>query len=350
MMPADPTPSIDEILSRQAAGEALTRRDTRHLVEAVLDEAVTIERFGEWLTTTADRAPTAAEIAGVADALRARMRAIRAGHQVIGDTCGTGGDGSGTFNISTAAALVVAAAGLPVAKHGNRAVSSRTGSADVLERLGVEVAPPPAVAERCLTDVGIAFLFAPAHHPTLAKLRDLRRSIGRPTVFNLVGPLCNPAGATVQVIGVGRDDARWPVAEAAQLLGMQRAIVVRSEDGVDEVGLFTPTRVLDVSPAGILEATWSPEDFGVATRSPADHGPLLATDAEESAACIRSVLDGELGPRRDIVILNAAALLWAAGRAGDLTVAMHLATAAIDSGQARSVLERLQVASHASEI
>jgi anthranilate phosphoribosyltransferase len=348
-MTTDKNSFIDEMLSRQAAGEALTRGDARHLVEAVLDEAVTIERFGEWLTTTADRAPTAAEIAGVAEALRARMRPIRAVHQVMGDTCGTGGDGSGTFNISTAAALVVAAVGLPVAKHGNRAVSSRTGSADVLERLGVEVSPPPAVVERCLADVGIAFLFAPAHHPALARLRDLRRSIGRPTVFNLVGPLCNPAKATVQVIGVGRDDARWPVAEAAQLLGMQRAIVVRSEDGVDEVGLFAPTHVLDVSPQGIREAIWTPEDFGLVTRSVDDRAALLATDAEESAACIRSVLDGEPGPRRDIVVLNAAALLWAAGSVRDLPAAAREAMAAIDSDQARRVLERLLVASHASE-
>ena len=243
----------------------------------------------------------------------------------------------------------MAAAGLPVAKHGNRAVSSRTGSADVLEQLGVEVAPPPSVAERCLADVGIAFLFAPAHHPALAKLRDLRRSIGRPTVFNLVGPLCNPAGATVQVIGVGRDDARWPVAEAAHLLGLERALVVRSADGVDEVGLFTPTFVLDVSPAGIREATWAAEDFGLVTRSSAYRPALLATDATASAACIRSVLDSEPGPRREIVVLNAAALLWAAGLATDLREATQLATAAIDSGQARSVLERLQVASHASE-
>ncbi len=348
-MTTDKNSLIDEMLSRQAAGEALTRGDARHFVEAVLDEAVTIERFGEWLTTTADRAPTAAEIAGVADALRARMKAICAAHPVVGDTCGTGGDGSGTFNISTAAALVVAAAGLPVAKHGNRAVSSRTGSADVLERLGVEVSPPPAVVERCLADVGIAFLFAPAHHPALARLRDLRRSIGRPTVFNLVGPLCNPAGATVQVIGVGRDDARWPVAEAAQLLGMQRAIVVRSDDGVDEVGLFAPTRVLDVSPQGIREASWTPEDFGLVTRSFDDRAALLATDAEESATCIHSVLDGEPGPRRDIVVLNAAALLWAAGRAANHIEAARLAMAAIDSGQARRVLERLLVTSHASE-
>jgi anthranilate phosphoribosyltransferase len=348
-MSPDTNPLIDNAFSRWATAGHLTRGDARLVVEAVLDETLPLERFAEWLTATADRAPTAAEIAGVADALRGRMLPIRASHRVIGDTCGTGGDGSGTFNISTAAALVVAAAGLPVAKHGNRAVSSRTGSADVLEQLGVEVAPPPSVAERCLADVGIAFLFAPAHHPALAKLRDLRRSIGRPTVFNLVGPLCNPAGATVQVIGVGRDDARWPVAEAAHLLGLERALIVRSADGVDEVGLFTPTFVLDVSPAGIREATWAAEDFGLVTRSSADRPALLATDATASAACIRSVLDSEPGPRREIVVLNAAALLWAAGRATDLREATQLATAAIDSGQARSVLERLQVASHASE-
>jgi anthranilate phosphoribosyltransferase len=345
----DTNPLIDNAFSRWAAEGHLTRGDARLLVEAVLDETLPIERFAEWLTATADRAPTAAEIAGVADALRGRMLPIHAGQRVIGDTCGTGGDGSGTFNISTAAALVVAAAGVPVAKHGNRAVSSRTGSADVLEHLGVEVAPPPSVAERCLTDVGIAFLFAPAHHPALARLRDLRRSIGRPTVFNLVGPLCNPAGANVQVIGVGRDDARRPVAEAAHLLGMERAIVVRCADGVDEVGLFAPTFVLDVSPAGIREANWTTEDFGLTTRSSADRAALLAADATASAACIRSVLDSEPGPRREIVVLNAAALLWAAGRAGDLVEATQLAMAAIDSGQARSVLERLQVASHASE-
>ena len=348
-MPADTTPSIDDILSRQAAGSPLVRSDARLVVEAVLDETLSIEQFAKWLTATVDRAPTAAEIAGVADALRARMLPIRAVQRVIGDTCGTGGDGSGTFNISTAAALVVAAAGLPVAKHGNRAVSSRTGSADVLERFGVEVAPSPAVAERCLADVGIAFLFAPAHHPALAKLRDLRRAIGRPTVFNLVGPLCNPARATVQVIGVGRDDARRPVAEAARLLGIERAIVVRSADGVDEVGLFAPTHVLDVSPAGIHESIWKPDDFGLPTRSTADRTALLAADATESAACVRSVLESEPGPRREIVVLNAASLLWAAGRATDLKEAAHLAVAAIDSGQARSVLERLQVASHAGK-
>jgi anthranilate phosphoribosyltransferase len=347
-MAADRAPSPEDVLRRHASGDDLTRHDTRALVAAVLEGTLPIDRFGVWLASTADRVASAAEIAGVADALRSRMRPIHAPQPIVGDTCGTGGDGSGTFNISTAAAIVVAATGLPVAKHGNRAISSRTGSADVLERLGVEVAPPVSVAERCLADVGIVFLFAPAHHPALALLRDLRRSLGRPTVFNLVGPLCNPAGAGVQVIGVGRDDARRPVAEAAGMLGLQRAVVVRSEDGVDEVGLFAPTRVLDVSPAGMRETTWTPEDFGLSTAATDDRGRLLAADADESAACIRGVLDGEPGPRRDIVVLNAAALLWAAGRAGDLTKAAQLAMAAIDSGGARSVLERLRLASHAA--
>lgn len=348
-MPSDPHQTSDAILCRHAAGAALTRAESRLLVDAVLDDALSIDRFATWLAATADRAPSAAEIAGVADALRGRMRVITGPEKELGDTCGTGGDGSGTFNISTAAALVVAAAGLPVAKHGNRAVSSRTGSADVLECLGVCVTRPAAVAERCLAEIGIAFLFAPAHHPALAAVRDLRRSIGRPTVFNLVGPLCNPAGATVQVIGVGRDDARQPLAEAARLVGLERALVVRGADGVDEVSLFGPTRVLAVSPSGIHETTWTPEDFGITTAVDAAREHLLAADATTSAACIRSVLAGEPGPRRDIVILNAAALLWAAGRAASLAAAAGLAATAIDSGRARGVLERLRAASCGAE-
>lgn len=336
----------EDTLQRHDAGQAVGRAEARALVEAVLGDRLPLERFASWLRATADRPPTADEIAGVADALRGQMEAIDAGPQaVVGDTCGTGGDGSGSFNISTAAALVAAAAGLPIAKHGNRAVSSRTGSADVLEALGVAIDLPPAAAARCLRTIGITFCFAPAHHPALAKLRDLRRAIGRPTVFNLVGPLCNPARATVQVIGVGRADARIALAEAAQRLGLRRAVIVRCDDGVDEIGLTAPTRVLDVSPTGMREATWTPDDFGIAA-SAADLEQLAAADAAASAACIRSVLAGERGPRRDIVILNAAALLWAAGHAAALPEAAQQAAAAIDSGAAATVLDRLRVASH----
>jgi len=340
-------PSIDEALRTHATGAPLGRSAARLLVDAVLIGRLPIDSFAPWLTATADRAPSADEIAGVADALLARMHAIPSSQRMVGDTCGTGGDGSGTFNISTAAAVVAAAAGLPIAKHGNRAVSSRTGSADVLEALGVAADAPPAVAARCLAEIGIAFCFAPAHHPALATLRDLRRAIGRPTVFNLVGPLCNPARAQVQVIGVGRDDARRPLAEAAAMLGVARAIVVRCDDGVDEIGLSAPTRVLDVSPQGIREATWAPEDFGLATLPAESRDSLAAADAAASAACIRAVLAGEPGPRRDIVVMNAAALLWAAGRAADLPAAAGLAATAIDSGAARGVLDALRAASHA---
>jgi len=324
------------------------------MVEAVLADRFDIDRFGAWLETTASAPPTADEIAGVADALRGQMRQLprsAAGPAaIIGDTCGTGGDGSGSFNISTAAAIVVAAAGLPVAKHGNRAVSSRTGSADVLEALGVTIDVPPETAARCLADVGLCFCFAPAHHPTLARLGPLRRRIGRPTVFNLVGPLCNPAGAGVQVIGVGRPDAREALAAAAQLVGLARALVVSCDDGVDEIGLFAPTRVIDVSPAGVGRMAWTPEDFGLETAAESRRGELAAAGPVESAACILGVLDGQRGPRRDIVVLNAAALLWAAGLAPDLPGAATLAASAIDSGRARQTLDRLRAATaaHAS--
>ncbi|NDC63236.1 MAG: anthranilate phosphoribosyltransferase, partial [Planctomycetia bacterium] len=241
-----------------------------------------------------------------------------------------------------AAAIVVAAAGLPVAKHGNRAVSSRTGSADVLEALGVSVDAAPETASRCLAEVGLCFCFAPAHHPALAKVGPLRRRIGRPTVFNLVGPLCNPAGATVQVIGVGRRDAAEPLAEAARLAGLGRALVVSCDDGVDEVGLFAATRVTDVSPAGLERLTWTPEDFGLRTAAEPLRVELGAAGPAESAARILGVLAGETGPRRDIVVLNAAALIWAAGLAADLRAAAAMAAEAIDLGRARQTLDRLR--------
>jgi anthranilate phosphoribosyltransferase len=342
-------PSDEGRPAERATDRAATPRDdVRRMVDDVLSDRLDMERFAAWLERTASTPPTAGEIAGVADALRARMRRLPAGPAgggPIADTCGTGGDGSGSFNISTAAALVVAAAGLPVAKHGNRAVSSRTGSADVLESLGVTIDVPPETAARCLAEAGICFCFAPAHHPALAKLGPLRRRIGRPTVFNLVGPLCNPAGADVQVIGVGRADAREPLAEAARLVGLARALVVSCEDGVDEVGLFAATNVIDVSPAGLRRLTWTPEDFGMATARESLRGELQAAGPGESAACIRGVLAGERGPRRDIVVLNAAAVLWAAGRADGLPAAAGLAAAAIDSGRALDVLERLRRAS-----
>jgi anthranilate phosphoribosyltransferase len=330
------------------AGERRPAADVHRLVDAVLDGGVDLEGFGRWLVALADRGESAAEIAGVAAALRGRMLTVPVAEGiVVADTCGTGGDGSGSFNVSTAAALVVAAAGQPVAKHGNRAVSSRTGSADVLEWLGVRIDGAAAVAARCLRETGLCFCLAPVHHPAMARVGPLRRALGRPTVFNLVGPLCNPAGATVQVIGVGRAAAREPLAEAARLLGARRAVVVSGRVGgdagrsFDEVSLFGPTDVIDVSPAGKDRFRWTPEDFGLETLPAARLADLEVDGPARSAAAIRGVLAGEPGPRRDVVVLNAAAVLWAAGKAADLTAARGLAERAIDSAAAARLLDDL---------
>lgn len=335
-------------------GQRRGRADVERLVAEVLAGTVDLDAFGRWLVALADLGESAAEIAGVAAALRGRMLPIAAAG-LVADTCGTGGDGSGSFNISTAAAIVVAAAGQPVAKHGNRAVSSKTGSADVLEALGVRI---DAGAERealCLAELGLCFCLAPLHHPAMARVGPLRRSLGRPTVFNLVGPLCNPAGAGVQVIGVGRPAAREPMAEAARLLGARRAVIVSGHVGndasgpaFDEVSLFGPTDVIDVTPTATTRFRWTPEDFGLATLPAARLGDLGVSGPAESGQAIRGVLAGERSPRRDVVLLNAAAVLWTAGRAADPRAAAALAATAIDAGQAARLLERFVALSHES--
>jgi len=357
--PAD-TSDIPDSLARLRQGSHAGREETRRLVDGVLAGTVDLERFGQWLLALADLGESADEIAGVAEALRGRMLPVHTTHAVVADTCGTGGDGCGSFNISTAAAIVVAAAGLPVAKHGNRAVTSRTGSADVLEQLGVAVGVPPETSSRQLETIGICFCLAPVHHPAMARVGPLRRSLGRPTVFNLVGPLCNPAGASVQVIGVGRAAAREPLAEAARLLGAKRTLVVSGHLGdvthgdthgdkhgvthekvFDEISLFGPTDVIDVSAGTIERSRWTPEDFGVATQPLERLEELSVAGPAESAAAIRDVLAGVTGPRRDVVLLNAAAVLWAAGTASDLTAARATAEAAIDSGAAARLLLKM---------
>jgi anthranilate phosphoribosyltransferase len=336
-----------------ARGRRAAQGDVRRLVDAVLADAVDLDLFGRWLVALAEAGESAAEVAGVAAALRARMLRVEAPLAAVplADTCGTGGDGSGSFNISTAAGIVVAAAGQPVAKHGNRAVSSRTGSADVLEALGVKVDAAPAASARCLRELGLCFCLAPVHHPAMARVGPLRRALGRPTVFNLVGPLCNPAGAGVQVIGVGRPTAREPVAEAARMLGAARALVVSGHAGdvggaFDEVSLFGPTAVIDVTAGTTVQRTWRPEDFGLATQPVTRLAELSVAGPAESAAAIRDVLAGAGGPRRDVVVLNGAAVLWAAGRGADLPAARALAERAIDSGAAARLLADFARLSH----
>ena len=346
MTASAPDPDPDTLAAALRAGRREPAAGIRRLVDGVLAGGVDLDAFGRWLVALADAGETAAEIAGVAAALRGRMLPLEPLDRPVADTCGTGGDGSGSFNISTAAALVVAAAGQPVAKHGNRAVSSRTGSADMLEALGVKIDAGPETAARCLWEIGLCFCLAPAHHPAMARVGPLRRALGRPTVFNLVGPLCNPAGATVQVIGVGRPEAREPVAEAARLLGAVRTLVVSGHVGAenrafDEVSLFGPTDVIDVAAAGTRRFSWTPEDFGLATLPAGRAADLEVAGPVESAAAIRAVLAGEPGSRRDVVVLNAAAVLWAAGRAPDPPAARALAEQAIDSQAAARALGRL---------
>jgi anthranilate phosphoribosyltransferase len=252
------------------------------------------------------------------------------------DTCGTGGDGSGTFNISTATALVVAGAGVPVVKHGNRSVSSRSGSADVLAALGVGVESGPAWSQSCLNETGFAFCFAPHFHPALAKVGPLRQKLGVRTIFNLLGPLLNPAGAEHQLLGVGRADLLDPMAGALARLGTTRAFLVCGRDGIDEVSLSSPTLVRAVRNGTVESLEWTAADFGL---EPVEPGVLRADGPPDSAAIIRQVLAGSDDPARRVVLANAAAALVAAGRAATLRDGVAVAAQSIDSGAARRVLE-----------
>jgi anthranilate phosphoribosyltransferase len=266
------------------------------------------------------------------------MTPIRTKRQGVIDTCGTGGDGSSTFNISTAAALVVAAAGVPVAKHGNRGITSKTGSADALAALGVNIAADLPRVEQCLNELGICFCFAPLMHPSMKRVAEVRRKLGVPTIFNLLGPLANPASAPRQVVGVGRSELRALLAEALALLGTERSLVVQGEDGLDEVTLTGPTRVTEVKNGELRNFTWTPSDFGI---QPTSLDSLKVDGPEASATMIQEVLLGVTGPKRDIVLVNAAAALWTAGRADSPRAGAELAATAIDSGAASALLARL---------
>jgi len=284
------------------------------------------------------RTETVDELAGFAQALRERALRVSAPAGAI-DTCGTGGDGAGTFNISTAAALVAAAAGLPVAKHGNRAVTSATGSADVLEALAIPIDHEPADAAAALARHGFCFMFAPIYHPAMRNAGPVRRELGVPTAFNLLGPLANPAGVRRQVVGVADPARAAQLARVLRTLEVERALVVRG-DGIDELPLDGSGIVFDVSPAGVSEERVDSVRLGLVR---AGTEALRGGSAQQNAAIIEAVLAGERGPRRDVVLLNAGAALLAGGRARDLGEGVEVATAAIDSGRARDLVARLRV-------
>ena len=329
---------FDEAIQHVEAGESLAMHEMAEVIGQIMDGRAPVADVARLLAALHRKGETVDEVAGAALAMRRVMTPIRHSHTRLIDTCGTGGDGSRTFNISTAAALVTAAAGVAVAKHGNRGITSRSGSADVLAALGVNVEADVACVESCLNELHICFCFAPLLHQAMRHVAPIRKQLPHPTIFNILGPLVNPAGAPYQLIGVGRASLRPLLAEALRLLGVQRAVVVHGADGLDEVSLAGPTHVSQASNDGVDEFTWTPTAFGLPT---AGCESLLVEGPEQSAAIIRGVLAGTRGPARDIVVLNAAAALWTVGEQPDPAQCAATAAEAIDSGAAVGLLARL---------
>jgi len=329
---------IGSLLETLAKGRDLTFDEMRAVTSRIMQGGASDEQIARLLTLLATKGETVDEVAGAAAAMREQMTPIRTTRTGVLDTCGTGGGGSGTFNISTAAALVVAAAGVPVAKHGNRAMTSRSGSADALAVLGVNVAADVPTVEACLDELGICFCFAPLLHQSMKRVGPIRRQLGFRTIFNLLGPLANPAGAEYQLLGVGKAPLRPLLAAALARLGVRRALVVCGDDGLGEVTISGPTAVTEVVDGSLSELRWTPADFGL-NRAPLDG--LQVAGPEESAAIIRQVLAGAAGAARDVVVLNAAAGLWTVGHSDSPREAAQMAAAAIDSGAAARLLAQL---------
>jgi anthranilate phosphoribosyltransferase len=328
---------ITSQLGRLAAGQDLSQPEMEQVIDLLLQGMALENEIAVLLTALRHKGETVDEIAGAARAMRRHMTPIRTSRTNLIDTCGTGGIGSELFNISTAAAIVAAAAGVPVAKHGNRSVTSKSGSSDVLAALGVDITAGVSVVERCLDELGICFCFAPQLHPAMKHVAPVRKQLGFATIFNLLGPLCNPAGARRQLLGVGKRELHRTMAEAVARLGTDHAVVVHGTDGLGEVSLSAPTEVIEVTGSELRSFAWRPEDFGLST-APKDS--LVITDAAASAALIRRILSGERGPPRDVVLLNAAAALWTAGVDSSPRVCAEQAAAAIDSGASQQLLER----------
>ncbi|MCG8449245.1 MAG: anthranilate phosphoribosyltransferase [Pirellulales bacterium] len=335
--------SFTRLLGRVSAGEDLSREEMTSAITRVMSGACTAEEIGLLLSALAAKGETAVEVAGAAAAMRASMTPIRSRHEKLLDTCGTGGGGSTMFNISTSAALVIAAVGVPLAKHGNRSATSKSGSADVLAELGVNIEADVPQVERCLDELGICFCFAPLMHPAMKHVAAVRKQLGIRTIFNLLGPLANPAGATHQLLGVGRPEFRPLVASALRELGTERALVVSGSDGLGEVTLAGATHVTHIEQGAENKFAWHPEDFGLET-TPLD--TMQISTPAESAEIIRGVLAGRAGPARDIVVLNAAAGLLAAGHCEAPAEAAEKAAAAIDCGRAAEMLDALARLSH----
>jgi len=330
---------IQDALRLFQAGGGLSADDTEFVFGDIMRGYATSAQIGALLMGLSIRGETAAMVTGAARAMRAAATHIHPRTTGLLDTCGTGGDGASTFNISTTAALVAAAAGVPVAKHGNRAVSSRSGSADVLEALGVRLDISPESVANCIDETGIGFLFAPAHHPATRHAAGPRRELGIRSIFNLLGPLTNPAGAAYQVLGVYAKNKLHLIAGALQQLGVKRALVVHGRDGLDEITTTTATDAIWVEQnTALREFEIDPTAFGLPYAKSDD---LAGGDAAANAAIVHDMLGGEKGAARDIVLLNAAAALWVAGASDGINTGLRLAAETIDNGKAAETLASL---------
>ncbi len=338
---------IQSALARLLEGRNLTRDDAREVMEEVMRGEATPAQIGGFLVALRLKGETVEEIAGCAEAMRAHVLSVSPGRDDLVDTAGTGGDGARTFNISTAAALVAAAAGAAVAKHGNRAVSSASGSADVLEALGFELEQPPERIERSIDELGFGFLFAPSHHPAMRHAAPVRRELAARTVFNVLGPLTNPAGARAQVVGVYAPELVPTIAEVLARLGARHAFVVHGAGGIDELSPAGPNLVCEVREGSVRRREIDPQELGVPRCRPQE---LTGGSPEDNAAVVRAIFDGARGPKREAVLLNAAGAIAAAGRARDLADGYAVAADAVDSGAAAERLEALVAFSRAGAV
>lgn len=343
---------IKKAIAKVVERENLSEPEMIEVMDQIMTGEATPAQVASFITALRMKGETVDEITGAARVMRDRATPIRVGKNVLDldrddinldletilDTCGTGGSGTNTFNVSTTVAFVVSACGVKVAKHGNRSVSSCCGSADVLEALGVNLDLTPERVEKSISEIGIGFLFAPALHGAMKHAIGPRKEIGIRTIFNILGPLTNPAGADCQVLGVYREELVEKLAHVLKNLGCRRGFVVHGLDGMDEITLSTETRIAEVSQAEVKIATIKPEDFGM-VRCPMEE--LRGGDAPGNAGIVRGILDGTKGPKRDIVLLNAAYALVAAGKAASPKEGLALAAAAIDSGNAKQQLAKL---------
>lgn len=329
---------LQEAIAKVVAGSDLTAQEAEAALEEIMSGQASEAQIAALLVGLRMKGEKPSEIAGLARTMREHCVKVRPQREDVVDTCGTGGDALDTFNISTAAAFIAAGAGVAIAKHGNRSVSSQCGSADVLAELGVNLEVEPGRVGECIDRVGLGFLFAPAHHPAMRHVMPTRQALGLRTVFNILGPLTNPAGARRQLLGVYDPALTTLVAEALRELGSERALVVHGLDGLDELSTLGPTQVAELAEGEVREYTVAPQDVGLRKAGPDD---ISGGDTEECARRMTAVLEGEPGPRLDIALLNAAGVIVAAGSADSLEEGLEQARESVDSGRAREKLGEL---------